>query len=154
VFWMRLYGRTNVSKGEARFLAQADNLRLEDMRDGLLAESSAGFRLLVDSPVCIGQNSATFDVARGLAGAYATGGTEAAAELLACSERAVDDEQLWAVIGELVAQLPASDATAKALAAVQRNASAIKNLAKGISAGRDDSSGRQQTLFDLEELAR
>ena len=39
VFWMRLYGRTVVPKGEARFLAQVDNLRLEDVRGGLLAES-------------------------------------------------------------------------------------------------------------------
>jgi putative DNA methylase len=115
VFWLRLYGRTNVPKGEARFMAQADNLRLEDVRDALLMESTAGFRLLVTPPAHLGPDSSTFDVARAVAGAFADGGTEAAASVLVVAERAPDDEHVWAVIGELVAQLPQDDTTAKAL---------------------------------------
>jgi adenine-specific DNA methylase len=148
VFWLRLYGRTNVPKGEARFMAQADNLRLEDVRDALLAESTAGFRLLVTPPTHVGPNSPAFDVARAIAGAFADGGTELAARVLARAERDPDDEHLWAVIGELVAQLPPDDATAKALTAVQRNTSAIQNLAKGIATAQADADpARRPTLF-------
>lgn len=151
VFWMRVHGRTVVPKGEARFLAQVDNLRLEDVRGDLLAESNKGFRLVLDPPSDIGPGSAEFDVARALVGAYTAGGAEAAAGALARWERPVDDEHLWAVIGDLAAQLPPSDATAKALAAVQRNASPIKNLARGITdALADASPERRPTLFDAE----
>lgn len=152
VFWMRLYGRTTVPKGEARFLAQVDNLRIEDVRGGLLAEASSGFRLVLDPPVTVTPSSAEFDVARALAGSFTGGGTDAAAALLAKWERPVDDEHLWAVIGELVAQLPPSDGTAKALSALQRNASVIQNLAKGVAVARADASPqRRLTLFDVIE---
>jgi adenine-specific DNA methylase len=151
VFWLRLYGRVNVPKGEARFLAQADNLRLEDVRDDLLAESTAGFKLLVTAPRQVGPDSPAFDVARALAGAFQTGGTEAAAAVLVDTERPADDEHLWAVVGELVAQLPPDDATAKALTAIQRNHSAIRNLAKGIATTRADADPAvRPTLFDAE----
>ena len=45
VFWLRLYGRTDVPKGEARFAAQVDGLSLDGLRGPLLTESRAGFRL-------------------------------------------------------------------------------------------------------------
>jgi putative DNA methylase len=152
VFWLRLYGRTNVPKGEARFMAQADNLRLEEVRDALLAESTAGFRLLVTPPGHLGPDSPAFDVARAVAGAFADGGTEAAAKVLVAAERAPDDEQVWAVIGELVARLPPDDATAKALTAVQRNTSAIQNLTKGIATAHADADpARRPTLFAAEQ---
>ena len=152
VFWMRLYGRTVVPKGEARFLAQVDNLRLEEVRGHLLAESSVGFRLLLDPPTNIGPDSAEFDVARALAGAFTAGGADAAANVLAKWDRPVDDEHLWAVIGDLVAQLPASDGTAKALTALQRNASVIRNLAKGVAIARADAGPeRRPTLFNVIE---
>src|SRR6266498_1314369 len=152
VFWLRLYGRTNVPKGEARFMAQADNLRLEDVRDALLAESTAGFRLLVTPPAHVGPDSPAFDVARAVAGAFADGGTEAAAKVLVVAERAPDDEHVWAVIGELVAQLPPDDPTAKALTAVQRNTSAIQNLAKGIATAQADADpARRPTLFAADQ---
>lgn len=154
VFWMRLYGRTAVPKGEARFLAQVDSLHLEEVRGGLLAESSAGFRLLLDAPASIGPDSAEFDVARALAGAFAVGGTDAAANVLAKWDRPVDDEHLWAVIGDLAAQLPASDRTAKALTALQRNASMVQNLAKGVAIARAEADPeRRPTLFDVIEGA-
>jgi len=155
MFWMSLYGRTNVPKGEARFLAQADNLRLEDVRAGLLAESTAGFRLLLDPPRTVTPQSAEFDVARALAGSFAAGGTEAAAAVLAKWERPVDDEHLWAVVDELVNQLPSSDTTAKAFTAIQRNASTIRNLAKGLAAAKADADPvHRPTLFDVSEESR
>lgn len=154
VFWMRLYGRTVVPKGEARFLAQVDNLRLEDVRGGLLAESGSGFRLLLDPPASISPDSAEFDVARALAGAFTAGGTDAASNVLAKWDRPVDDEHLWAVIGELVAQLPPSDSIAKALTALQRNASVVQNLAKGVAIARAEAGPEYRpTLFDVIEGA-
>ncbi len=154
VFWMRLYGRTVVPKGEARFLAQVDNLRLEEVRGGLLAESTGGFRLLLDPPPSIRPDSAEFDVARALAGSFGAGGTDAAANVLSKWDRTVDDEHLWAVIGDLVAQLPPSDGTAKALTALQRNASVVQNLAKGVATARADAGPeRRPTLFDVIEGA-
>ena len=120
VFWQRLYGRTDVPKGEARFLAQADNLRLEDLRGPLLTESKSGFQLRLDAPddaqPC---QSSTFEVARALAAAWDAGGTEAVAAVMASAERQIHQiAHLWAVVGDMSAQLPASDAVAKALTAV------------------------------------
>ncbi|MET8218430.1 hypothetical protein [Streptomyces hirsutus] len=152
VFWMRVHGRTVVAKGEAIFLAQVDGLRLENVRGDLLAESGKGFRLILDPPASVGPGSAEFDVARALAGAYISGGTEAASVVLAQWERPVDDEHLWAVIGDLAAQLPPSDAIAKALVALQRNAGTVKNIARGLAgtlAPRE--TDRRLTLFDAED---
>ncbi|MFD7298573.1 DUF1156 domain-containing protein [Streptomyces sp. NPDC059897] len=152
VFWMRVHGRTVVAKGEAIFLAQVDGLRLENVRGSLLAESGKGFRLILDPPTSVGPDSAEFDVARALAGAYISGGTEAASLVLAQWERPVDDEHLWAVIGDLAAQLPPSDTIAKALVALQRNAGTIKNIARGLAGTltpRD--TDRRLTLFDAED---
>ncbi len=152
VFWMRVHGRTVVAKGEAIFLAQVDGLRLENVRGNLLAESGKGFRLMLDPPASVGPGSAEFDVARALAGAYISGGTEAASLVLAQWERPVDDEHLWAVIGDMAAQLPASDTIAKALVALQRNTGTIKNIARGLAGSltRRDTD-RHPTLFDVED---
>ena len=48
VFWLRAKGRGEVAKGEARFFSQADELRLANLRERILAESKAGFRLRLD----------------------------------------------------------------------------------------------------------
>ncbi|MGW7071954.1 hypothetical protein ACWGII_41575 [Streptomyces sp. NPDC054855] len=147
-----MHGRTVVAKGEAIFLAQVDGLRLENVRGDLLAESGKGFRLILDPPTSIGPGSAEFDVARALAGAYISGGTEAASVVLAQWERPVDDEHLWAVIGDLAAQLPPSDSIAKALVALQRNAGTIKNIARGLAGTLAPSETDQRlTLFDAED---
>src|SRR5262249_8554456 len=111
--------------------------------------STSGFRLVLDPPVQINDDSATFDVARALAGAYRSEGAEGAADVLARSERAPDDQQIWAVVGQLVAQLPAADTIAKSLAAVQRNAGTIKNLAKGLALAKAEAtSSTNRTLFE------
>ena len=152
--WMKLHGRTLVPKGEARFLAQADNLRIEDIRGHLVTESSTGFRLVLDPPASVGPTSALFDVARAMIGAYMASGSEAAATALARSERPPDDEHLWALVGWFANELPASDPFAKAVAAIMRNVSTIKNAAKGISFAREDTIGVTQiTMFDPTEVS-
>jgi hypothetical protein len=60
---------------------------------------------------------------------------------------------MWAVVGDLVAQLPASDETAKALAAAQRNASTIQNLAKGLATAREDADPEKRPALFVEEDA-
>jgi adenine-specific DNA methylase len=129
VFWQRLYARSDVPKGEARFLAQADNLRLEDLRGALLTESKKGYRLRLDTPDGVGEHSSAFEVVRAMAAAWDQNATEGVANVLAHCERQPTDAHLWAVVGEIVAQLPPSDQVAKALTAVQRNASTITSLA-------------------------
>ena len=63
-----------------------------------------------------------------VAAAWTAGGTEAVAAAIAAADREPNDRHLWAVVGDLVARLPAADPTAKALTAVQRNVVAIANL--------------------------
>lgn len=150
VFWQRLYGRTDVPKGEARFLAQADNLRLEDLRGRLLTESKSGYKLRLDAPDVVSARSSTFEVARAMAAAWDAGGTEAVASVMAHADRQPNDAHLWAVVGEINAQLPASDTVAKALSAVQRNAGTIGNLVHRV-ADETKAEDAQLTLTDLME---
>jgi hypothetical protein len=128
VFWQRLYGRTDVPKGEGRFLAQADNLRLEDVRGLLLTESKSGFRLRLDAPATVTGRSSSFEVVRAMAKAWDDGGTEAVARVVANADRTANDAHLWAVVAEIVRQVPASDPVAKALTAVQRNVQTISTM--------------------------
>jgi adenine-specific DNA methylase len=148
VFWLRLYGRSDVPKGEARFLAQADGLSLDELRGALLTESRAGFRLRTDGAERVAPTSSTFEVARALAAAWEAGGTEAATAVLGATERDPGDSQLWAVVKEITAQLPASDPVAKALAAVTRNASTIGSLANRRTA--DAQAAQAQTALFTE----
>lgn len=146
VFWQRLYGRTDVPKGEARFLAQADSLRLEDMRGPLLTESKSGFKLRLDAPDAISERSASFEVARAMAKAWDDGGTEAVARVMAAADRQANDPHLWAVVAEIVRQVPVSDPIAMALSAVQRNASTIGTLIQYVAAAAAAQSDAQTQL--------
>ncbi|APU42983.1 hypothetical protein BSL84_27590 [Streptomyces sp. TN58] len=132
VFWQRLNGLTTVPKGEARFLAQADSLNFDEVRTRLLTEGNRGFKLRLDPPESVSADSSTFEVARAMAGAWDEGGTEAVAGVIA-AEFAANDPHLWAVVGDMVSQLPANDRVAKALTAIQRNAQAISSLAQRVS---------------------
>ncbi|MFF4831433.1 DUF1156 domain-containing protein [Streptomyces sp. NPDC001315] len=133
VFWQRLFSRSDVPKGEARFLAQADNLRLEDLRGALLTESKSGYKLRLDAPTAVSDKSSTFEVVRAMAAAWDQGATEGVAAVVAQSDRQPTDAHMWAVVGEILAQLPPSDTVAKALTAVQRNAGTIANLAHRVA---------------------
>lgn len=70
VFWLRSYGRTLVPKGEARFSAQADGLRITDIRSGMLNESKGSYRLTLDPPKVLNGSSPTFDIVRAMATAW------------------------------------------------------------------------------------
>ena len=130
VFWLRLYGRTDVPKGEARFAAQVDGLNLDELRGPLLTESRAGFRLRTDAADALSPESCTFEVARTMAAAWDAGGTDSVAAVIASAGRDAADRHLWAVVKDMTAQLPSSDVVAMALAAVTRNASTIGSMVK------------------------
>jgi putative DNA methylase len=150
-FWQRLYGRTDVPKGEARFLAQADNLRIEDMRGPLLTESKSGFKLRFDAPAQVTERSSTFEVARAMAAAWNQGATDAVAAVIADAERPPTDAHLWAVVGEIIQQLPPSDPVAKALTAVQRNTATIGTMVQRAVAERRTDNGQLTLNFSSEE---
>jgi putative DNA methylase len=150
VFWHRLYGRGDVPKGEARFMAQGDGLRIEDLRIALLAESKSGYRLRLDDPGAVTDRSSTFEVVRAMGAAWESGGSEAVGTVLAAAGRLPNDEHLWAVVGELVSQLPQADGLAKALAAIQRNAGTIANLVKRAAAEQGAQAMQMPLLWNSE----
>ncbi len=128
----------------------ADNLRIEDLRLALLAESKSGYRLRIDDPGHVTDRSSTFEVVRAMAAAWDSGGTEAVAAVLAAAERLPNDQHLWAVVGELASQLPAADRVAKALTAVQRNAGTIGNLVKRAVTEETVQSAQMRFNWDVE----
>jgi adenine-specific DNA methylase len=125
IFWHEVHGRMDVPKGEARFFAQSDGLRLEDLRGPILTETNAGFRLRHDTPDRISPASSAYEVVRGMAAAWSAG-TEAVAACLAAAERPPLDAHVWALVDWLATKLPASDPVAVALAAIKRNRGSIQ----------------------------
>lgn len=130
IFWLRAFKRELVAKGEAVFQAQSSQLRLDDLRPHVLAESRGGYVLTVDAPPPINERSPAIHVARALAVAWGSGATEDAAGVLVKAQRTPDDAHVWATVAELVRQLPASDKVGVALTACQRNRRAIETTAR------------------------
>src|ERR1019366_1829629 len=118
IFWHEVHGRLDVPKGEARFFAQSDGLRLEDLRGPILTEAKVGFRLRHDAPGRLTPASSAYEVVRGMA-ASSPAGTEAVAACLAAAERAPTDAHVWALVDWLTTKLSTSDPVAVALAAVK-----------------------------------
>lgn len=125
IFWHEVHGRADVPKGEARFFAQSDGLRLEDLRGPILTETKKGYQLRHDAPGRLTQGSSVYEVVRGMAASWSAG-TEAVAACLAAAERPPTDAHLWAVVDWLTTKLPTSDPVAVALAAVKRNRGSIQ----------------------------
>lgn len=148
IFWMRLYGQGNCPKSEARFLAQADGLRLDQVRGGLLVESKAGYKITLRAPAAVRETSPIFDVVRGMVAAQPDG-SDAIAQVLADAGRSPDDEHVWAVVSELTHRLPANAAEAKALTAIQRTADTIQSQVRGLATAKAYAEG-QITLFESE----
>ncbi|GAA2500703.1 hypothetical protein [Terrabacter carboxydivorans] len=145
VFWHELYGRDTVPKGEARFFAQSDELRLEDLRGPILEETRAGFRLRHDAPELLTPASSAYEVVRGMSSAQPMG-TDAVAACLADADRTATDAQVWALVDWLATKLPSSDPVAISLAAVKRNIGTIQ-ASVATQAAREKSADRL-TLFE------
>jgi adenine-specific DNA methylase len=146
MFWLRAKGRTEVRKGEARFFAQADELRLDDLRDRILTESKVGFSIRLHDDKSATLQSSLFEVVRAMAHAWDLGGMEAVAQTIADAGLEPNNQHLWAVVGELANHLPAADKTAKALAGVKRSSTTIAMLV-----GNLRTSARQSALFEVAE---
>lgn len=142
VFWMRAFGRTIVSKGEAKFTAQSSNLRIEQVRDIALAEASAGYKLVLDDPGEVAPDTPVFNVVRAMAAAWQREGSEGVSAVLVRGGRAADDQHVWAVVGDLVTQLPGSDPVAKALTGIQRNRTSIQSVVRSNVALNSDGQGQ------------
>ncbi len=132
VFWLRAYGLGTVPKGDARALAQYDNLRLEDIRDGLLQDhKKSGYQLMLELAGEVHPRSPVFDVVRAMASGWQNAASEGVAEVILAAERSFDDEQVWAVAAELNRVLPQSRGEAKALADIFRNRANIGRIVQG-----------------------
>lgn len=130
IFWLRAFGRSSVNKGEAVFHAQSSQMRIDDVRPDIIEETKAGFVLALAEPPPITDRSPVIHVVRALAVEWPAGATEAAASVVVASGREVDDKHLWAMVAELVRQLPESDRVSIALTACQRNRAAIQAVAR------------------------
>lgn len=148
VFWHELYGRNDVPKGEARFFAQSDDLRLEDLRGPILIESKKGFALRHDAPERLNPASSTYEVVRAMADAWPRG-SDAVGSVLAIAERTPTDAHVWAIAAWLATKLPASDSVARHLAAIQRNRGTIQAATAAAVTVRKSDSEPALTLFNL-----
>ena len=128
IFWHEVHGRIDVPKGEARFFAQSDGLRLEDVRGPILLETKAGFRLRHDAPSRLTPTSSAYEVVRGMAASWPAG-TEAVGSCIAEAQRPPTDGHVWALVDWLATKLPTSDSVAVALAAIKRNRGSIQATA-------------------------
>jgi hypothetical protein len=137
LFWLRAKGRSEVPKGEARFFAQADELRLDDLRARILSESSAGFQISLSDDKPASPHSSTFEIVRAMARAWDVGGMEAVAETMAAAGIEPNNQHLWAVVGDVATHLPASDKTAKALAGIKRSSSSVASLVMNFQSGKN-----------------
>lgn len=128
VFWQELYGTADVPKGEARFFAQSDDLRLEDLRGPILAETKAGFRLKHDAPERIVPGSSVFEVVRGMAAAWHAG-SDAVGAVITQADLEPTNPHLWAVVDWVAAKLPGSNTVRVSLDAIKRNQGTIQAVA-------------------------
>lgn len=150
VFWLQIHGLGAVAKGEARFMAQGDAIRLEDVRD-MLKESTKGFALLIDpADTDPHEHTPLFVLARAVAHRWSNEGADGVADVLAKAVLSSclsgpSDAHLWAVMSELERVLAQSHPTAKALSAVQRSRNQIVNLT-GQASQRMSGARRQQTV--------
>ena len=146
IFWLRAKGRAEVPKGEARFFAQADELRLDDLRGRILAESKAGFKIDLHDAKPIIPAASVFEIVRAMAHAWDMGGMEAVGNVMAAANLEPNNHHLWAVVGDLANHLPASDKVAKALAGIKRSSTTIATFV-----ANEQNAIKQTALFDTAE---
>lgn len=136
LFWARLYPDREVApKSEAAFQAMASSLRLEDVRDGILAaDGPSGYKLAplgAGAPAEVDPGSAVYDVVRAMVGAWQAEGGAAVAEVLAQTGRGEDDAHLWAAVAELPGYLGPRDPDRRALENIMRSRRAIVTDSRG-----------------------
>ena len=152
--WTRLYGRGIAPKSEARWQALASDLDLNALK-GVLGEADKGVRL---SPASgykgeTSAISAVIDVAMAMAKAWPEG-LDAVGEVLAASQRSLDDPYLWAAMGFLSSKLPEADPDAVAWTGLVRAKRGIGAATREVVTNKkradEDADGRvrQGNLFE------
>ncbi|MEP7191250.1 MAG: DUF1156 domain-containing protein [Actinomycetota bacterium] len=156
--WARLYGRGVAAKSEARWQALASDLDLDALK-GVLVEADKGVRL---SPATghkgeIDATSAVVDVALAMAKAWPEG-LDAVGEVLAASQRSLDDPYLWAAMGFLSSKLPEADPDAVAWTGLVRAKRGIGAATREVVTNKKradeeaDDLSRQGNLFEQLDL--
>lgn len=147
LFWLRAHKRTAITKGEARFHAQAHQILLEEVRTMLLDEAKGGYRLRLEPATeRVDEETPTFEVVRHMVAAQQSGGLEEIADVLSRA-RDADDVQLWAVVGDLINELPASDKVAVALTICDRQRELLVREGRRRRARRSERDG-QISIFE------
>jgi hypothetical protein len=152
--WVRLYGRAVAPKSEARWQALASDLEVETLK-GVLNEPDRGVRLALGSEFkgVIDETSAVIDVAMAMAQAWPEG-LDAVGEVLAASQRSLDDPYLWAAMTFLSSRLPEADPDAMAWTNLVRNKRSIGTATREVVTAKKradaeaDARKRQASLFD------
>jgi putative DNA methylase len=75
----------------------------------------------------------------------------AVAAVIAAADRRPTDAHLWAVVGEIIRQLPPSDLVAKALTAIQRNTATIGTMVQRVVVEQRTESNQLTLDFAFEE---
>ncbi|MBE4717296.1 DUF1156 domain-containing protein [Pseudarthrobacter sp. AB1] len=148
--WVRLYGRTVAPKSEARWQTLASDLPADALK-GVLKEASSGVRLAFGSEfkAHISDTSHVIDVALAMANVW-TDGLDAVADVLAASDRSLDDPYLWAAMSFLSSRLPEADQDGIAWTGLVRSKRGIGSATRHVvtTQKRADEKAQAWTLFD------
>jgi putative DNA methylase len=152
--WVRLYGRSVAPKSEARWQALASDLEME-MLKGVLSDTEKGVRFDAagDFKGEVSETSAVIDVALAMAKAWPEG-LDVVGEVLAASQRSLDDPYLWAAMAFLSSKLPEADPDAVAWTGLVRNKRGIGTATRELVTAKKradeetDARLRQGNLFD------
>lgn len=145
--WARLYGRSIAPKSEARWQALAADLEYDALR-GVLVDDGKGVRLCrgTEFKGPVKETSSVIDVALAMSAARANG-LDAVAEVVATSQRSIDDPYLWAAMGFLSSRLSEADADAMAWTGLVRDKRGISTATRAVVTARQDAD-EGWTLFD------
>ncbi|MEV7003312.1 DUF1156 domain-containing protein [Streptomyces sp. NPDC093982] len=144
LWWIRLYGRQVQAKSELRWQALASSLDLTSVRD-LVEDADKGVRFITSREHMgkIDGDSAAIDVALALASA-SDEGLQAMGQVLAASERGVDDTYLWSTVQFLADRLPGNDPDSIAFTRVLRTRPGIGSAAEAVTTSAHENTRRQQ----------
>ncbi|WP_410580162.1 hypothetical protein [Amycolatopsis sp. lyj-108] len=146
LWWVRLYGRQVQAKSELRWQALASSLELASVRN-LVGDADKGVRFITSREYTgkIDRDSAAIDVALALAAA-SDEGLQAMGQVLAASERSVDDAYLWSAVQFLAdpERLPGNDPDSIAFTRVLRTRAGIGSAVESITVSGLDTARLQQ----------
>jgi putative DNA methylase len=152
LFWVRLYGRQIAPASEARWQRLAFDLEESDT-EAILTNTGKGVRFaFADTSVTrAGPEASVIDVALSMAGQGKS--VAGAAEVLLTAGR-VEDQYLWAALGELSARLPEADRDGDVWTWLVRNRGGVVLATKNVETVRLREAEEvqalkaQQTLFE------